>query len=69
MDNQEMELISTSEIVAKYGVARKTITRWIKREKIVPVYSLSGPTGAHLFSATEVEEKFGNWKKKDSEEE
>lgn len=65
----DQELITTSEIVKKYGVARKTITRWVKDGKITPVMTLSGPTGAHLFSAADAEEKFKDWKKAEESDE
>ena len=55
-------LISTTEIVERYGVTRKTLQRWLIAGKIVPVKTLTGRTGAHLFDEADIEAAFGSWK-------
>jgi len=58
MSIEDQPLITISEIVTKYGVARKTVQRWVDAEKIKPAQTLPGRTGAHLFTAAAAEEAF-----------
>lgn len=55
-------LLSISEIVERYGVARKTVMRWLEAGKIVPAKTLPGRTGLHLFRADDAEFAFGGWR-------
>lgn len=54
-------LISISEVVARYGVARKTVMRWLEAGKIAPAFTLPGRTGAHLFTIDDAEAAFAGW--------
>lgn len=54
-------LISIGQIVETYGVARKTVMRWIQAGKIVPALTLPGRTGAHLFRTEEAHAAFACW--------
>lgn len=59
----ESDLVTVSEIVNEYGVARKTVQRWVADKRIVPAQTLPGRTGAHLFTRSAAAEAFGKWKK------
>lgn len=52
-------LVTITEIVDHYGVARKTVQRWVDAGKLVPVQTLPGRTGAHLFTREQAESAFG----------
>jgi len=62
MSTEDQPLITISEIVTKYGVARKTVQRWVDAEKIKPAQTLPGRTGAHLFTVEAAEKAFANHK-------
>lgn len=55
----DTKLMTVTEIVETYGVARKTVQRWINAGKIKPVLTLPGRTGAHLFDPADAKEAFG----------
>jgi len=57
------DLLTVTDIVNEYHVARKTVQRWVKAEKIIPIQTLSGKTGAHLFTRHEVDRAFSGHKK------
>lgn len=60
----DVALLTTTEVVEKYGVSRKTIQRWVNSDppRIVPAHTLPGLTGAHLFTPEEAERAFGSHK-------
>ena len=57
----EPGLISISQIVERYGVARKTVMRWLEAGKILPAFTLPGRTGAHLFTIEAADAAFADW--------
>lgn len=56
----DIDLITTTEIVEKYHVSRKTVQRWVRDKKIIPVHTLPGKTGAHLFTIRDAEAAFAD---------
>lgn len=57
------DLLTVTDIVTEYHVARKTVQRWVIDEKITPTQTLTGKTGAHLFTREEADRAFKGHKK------
>lgn len=58
-EKEPNDLVTITEIVEKYGIARKTVQRWVDAEKLLPALTLPGRTGAHLFTPEAAEAAFG----------
>ena len=64
------ELLSARMIDAEYGIARKTVQSWERTvpPRLVPVMSLPGPTGAHLFKRSDVLAAMAKYKQRSKDE-
>lgn len=59
------ELLTITDIVNEYKVSRKTVQRWVNADppRINPVKTLTGKTGAHLFTRSEADRAYKGHKK------
>ena len=48
-------LLSSAEVVAQKGVARRTLRKWVKDGKLEPAYKLDGVTGAHFYRPADID--------------
>lgn len=49
------DLLTTAQVEARYGVSRRTITRWAQTGKLPVADRLPGETGALLFRPEDVD--------------
>lgn len=53
MTDKHREFLSSSEVAARLGIDKSTLSRWVKAGRIKPVYT--APGGAQIFTVAEVE--------------
>lgn len=49
------DLLTTAQVADIVGASRRMVLRWVEAGKLNPVTQLPGPTGALLFTRSDVE--------------
>lgn len=54
-NTEELELLTTADVMERTGKTAATITRWVAAGKLKPIHKGRGIRGAYMFAKTDVD--------------